>query len=206
MNNLTVFESVEFGSVRTFLIDNEIWFVAKDVYNCLDVKNVSDAIDRLDEDEKAYSNLNDGNQNRIFSIINESGLYKLINTSNKKTANFKYRMIKWFQSLGFLKEISFKTRGEAEFSEALQKALEYSGFTVINQYAIGGFKIDMFIPEINVAIEYDEKAHKYRRENDTKREQDIKALIGCSFIRIYEQDGLFYNLGKVIVEIERGGK
>ena len=35
MTDLQVFENEEFGSVRTFEIDGDVWFVGKDVCNCL---------------------------------------------------------------------------------------------------------------------------------------------------------------------------
>lgn len=198
MNSLKVFEKEGFGKIEVIERDGIIWFVAKEICDCLDIQNSRDAIARLDDDEKGVTLCDTRGGKQKISIINERGLYELINTSNKKSANFKYKLIDLFQSLGFFKEISFKTRGEVEFSEALQKSLEYNRYTVINQYAVIGYKIDMFIPEINVAIEYDEKAHKYQKESDAKRENEIKDLIGCEFIRIDEQDGLFYNLGKVI--------
>lgn len=95
MNNLTVFENQEFGKVRTVLKDGETWFVAKDVCDCLDVKNVSDAINRLDDDEKNTIVLNEGIGNPEKSIINESGLYSLVLSSRKPSAK-KFK--KWVTS------------------------------------------------------------------------------------------------------------
>jgi anti-repressor protein len=95
MNNLTVFENQEFGKVRTVLKDGETWFVAKDVCDCLDVKNVSDAINMLDDDEKNTIVLNEGIGNPEKSIINESGLYSLVLSSRKPSAK-KFK--KWVTS------------------------------------------------------------------------------------------------------------
>lgn len=52
MNELQVFNNAMFGNVRIFLQDNEPWFVAKDVCDCLDIKNSRDALRRLEDDEK----------------------------------------------------------------------------------------------------------------------------------------------------------
>lgn len=52
MNEIKIFENEKFGKVRTTLIENEPWFVAADVCKALEIGNPSQAIARLDEDEK----------------------------------------------------------------------------------------------------------------------------------------------------------
>lgn len=44
MNELKIFNNEEFGEVRTVIIDNEPWFVGKDVAIALGYKNTSDAL------------------------------------------------------------------------------------------------------------------------------------------------------------------
>lgn len=61
----------------------EIWFVAKDVCKVLEIKNPTDALKRLDEDERARLNL--GRQGET-NIVNEYGLYNLILGSRKPEA------------------------------------------------------------------------------------------------------------------------
>lgn len=73
-------------AVRTVVKDNEVWFVAKDVCEVLEVKNVSDAVNRLDDDEKDTIVLNEGIGNPNKSIVNEPGLYSLILSSRKPEA------------------------------------------------------------------------------------------------------------------------
>jgi anti-repressor protein len=72
------------------------WWVAKDVCDVLGIGNVSDALSRLDDDEKNTIVLNDGNRgNPNMTVVNESGLYALIMTSRKPEAKaFK----KWVTS------------------------------------------------------------------------------------------------------------
>lgn len=92
MNNLQVFNNNEFGSVRTLEINNEPWFVAKDVCDILDIKNPTQALQNLDVDERTILNIGrQGNTN----FINESGLYTLIIRSRKSEAK-KFR--KWITS------------------------------------------------------------------------------------------------------------
>lgn len=81
-NNLEIFKYNE-KQVRTITKDNNIWFVAKDVCDVLDIKNTTQAINRLDEDERTMLNI--GRQGAT-NIINESGLYNLIIRSDKPSA------------------------------------------------------------------------------------------------------------------------
>lgn len=64
--------------------DNEPWFVAKDVCDILGHSNVSMALDRLDDDERAKFNL--GRQGET-NIVNEAGLYGLVLGSRKPEAH-----------------------------------------------------------------------------------------------------------------------
>lgn len=86
MKDLMIFKNEEFGEIRTLEINNEPWFVAKDICEILEIKNSRQTLTRLDEDEKADVILNDGSQNRNMSAVNEYGLYNLILTSRKKEA------------------------------------------------------------------------------------------------------------------------
>ncbi|WP_285852771.1 phage antirepressor [Bacillus safensis] len=69
--------------VRTVVKNEEVWFVAKDVCDVLGILNPSQAVAKLDEDERAMFNIGrQGNTN----IINEPGLYTLILSSRKPEA------------------------------------------------------------------------------------------------------------------------
>lgn len=82
-DNLQIFNNAIFGNVRVILQDNEPWFVAKDVCDCLEIKNTTDALKRLDDDERARFNL--GRQGET-NIVNEYGLYSLVLSSRKPEA------------------------------------------------------------------------------------------------------------------------
>lgn len=71
------------NNVRVVEIDNVVWFVAKDVCEVLEIKNVTQAIQRLDDEERSMLNI--GRQGET-NIVNESGLYSLILGSRKKEA------------------------------------------------------------------------------------------------------------------------
>ena len=87
MQELKIFESTEFGEVRTVELDGEPWFIAADVCRALEIGNSRQALTRLDEDEKNTVILNDGIPgNPNMTIINEAGLYALVLSSRKPEA------------------------------------------------------------------------------------------------------------------------
>ena len=77
--------------VRTTLIDGEVWFVAKDVCDVLEIKNVTQAVQQLDEDERSMFYI--GRQGEA-NIISESGVYALVFRSNKPEAKAFSRWVR----------------------------------------------------------------------------------------------------------------
>nr|DAV21345.1 MAG TPA: repressor domain protein [Caudoviricetes sp.] len=93
MNKLQIFNSAEFGEIRTVTIDNEPWFVGKDVAEALGYSNTRDALaTHISEEDKNTVVISDGkrgNPNQV--VINESGLYALIFGSKLDSAKrFKH--------------------------------------------------------------------------------------------------------------------
>ncbi|RXI50662.1 phage antirepressor protein [Clostridium tetani] len=87
MNNLQIFNNKNFGEVRTIIKENGIWFVGKDVAECLGYKDTSDALKRhVDEEDKGAGVLPTPGGNQSLKIINESGLYSLVLSSKLPSA------------------------------------------------------------------------------------------------------------------------
>lgn len=83
-NEIQKFVNKNFGEIRTVTINNEPWFVAKDVCDILGVTNPSDALNKgLEDFERARFNL--GRQGEA-NIISESGFYTLVLRSRKPIA------------------------------------------------------------------------------------------------------------------------
>ena len=90
MNNALQVFDYNGSAVRTVEKDGEIWFVAKDVCDVLEYKNVTQTLDdHLDSDERSIFSI--GRQGDT-NIISESGLFALVLRSNKPEAK-KFR--KW---------------------------------------------------------------------------------------------------------------
>lgn len=92
MNNIKIFENPEFGSIRTVEQNGEPWFVGKDVAKVLGYKDTDQALRcHVDSEDKLTRKFDGSGQNRNMTIINESGLYSLILSSNLPTAKkFKH--------------------------------------------------------------------------------------------------------------------
>lgn len=86
-NNIVPFNNAALGcSVRTVIINEEPWFVAKDVCDALEIGNSRQAVSYLDDDEKGVTTNDTLGGTQQVSIINESGLYSLILRSRKPEA------------------------------------------------------------------------------------------------------------------------
>ena len=92
LNELQIFNSNEFGQIRTVQLNNETYFVGKDIADNLGYQNGSRDINRhVDEEDRHKVMLFDGNQDKETIIINESGLYSLILSSKMPNAKkFKH--------------------------------------------------------------------------------------------------------------------
>ena len=91
MNNLTVFENPEFGSIRTVDLNGAPWLVGKDVAQALGYSDTAKAVRvHVDDEDKGVADLSTPGGIQSFTIINESGLYSLVLSSKLPTAK-KFR-------------------------------------------------------------------------------------------------------------------
>ena len=88
-NSIKVFENPIFGKIRMVMVDDEPWFVAKDISDKLGYAQTSNMMKRID-DEDFKSSVLDG-MNMKSLLINESGLYSAIIGSKLPSAKqFKH--------------------------------------------------------------------------------------------------------------------
>lgn len=99
-NKIMKFVSEMFGNVRARVINGEAWFIAKDVCKALELKDVTSALRALEDGEKmtianGKGQTNDPAQSaeskkrggaRMYNVINEPGLYRLIFASRMPKA------------------------------------------------------------------------------------------------------------------------
>lgn len=93
MNNLKIFNSEEFGEIRTVQLNNETYFVGKDVAEALKYNEPHKAIQRhVEEDDRIKHPVTDSTgRTQDTWLISESGLYALIFGSKLESAKrFKH--------------------------------------------------------------------------------------------------------------------
>ena len=99
MEEMQIFNSKEFGDIRTTTINNEPWFVGKDVAKALgygEGKSLNNAIlNHVSEEDKGVTELVTPGGKQKMTIINESGLYSLIFGSKLDSAK---RFKRWVTS------------------------------------------------------------------------------------------------------------
>jgi very-short-patch-repair endonuclease/phage anti-repressor protein len=116
--------------------------------------------------------------------LNAAKLIVLLEKNNKSREIYR-----WLCSLDNTECVLFhRTRKELLFEICLNEIL--SGIVkIVPQYKVLNYRLDFYIPELRIAIEYDEKAHHYINKEDKKRQQEIEAEIKyIKFVRINEGD------------------
>lgn len=91
MNNISTFNNPAFGSVRAVSVNDEPYFVGKDVAEILGYERPTDAVrKRVDPDDRGVAKMETPSGVQEMTIINESGLYSLILSSKlPKAKEFK---------------------------------------------------------------------------------------------------------------------
>lgn len=96
MTDLKIFESPEFGTVRTVTINGEPWLVGRDVAEALGYSNPRKAIsDHVDAEDRGVTKCDTLGGPQEMTIINESGLYAMVLSSKLPKAK-EYR--RWVTS------------------------------------------------------------------------------------------------------------
>lgn len=92
MNELQIFNSDEFGEIRTVEIDGEPWFVGKDIAIALGYTNPQKAVrDHVDDEDRGENEMDTPGGRQILTVINESGVYALVFGSKLESAKrFKH--------------------------------------------------------------------------------------------------------------------
>ena len=81
-----IFNYGKLGKIRGLVVNKEPWFVAKDICDVLEIKNVAQSVTTLDDDEKGiYSVYTPGGKQKLW-LVNEWGMYSLILRSKTKEA------------------------------------------------------------------------------------------------------------------------
>ena len=182
MEKLQVFKNPTFGSFRSFVSNNEPWFVATDICKILDISNTSKAMKRLDDDEK--SNFKLGLSGGDTNCVNEYGLYNLILASRKQGAR------------------DFKRWITHEVIPSIRK----TGGYIANQENMSD--AELMAKALLVAQRQIEQRNQIIEQQKTKIEQDKPKVIFASAVETSRTSILVGDLAKLIKQngVEIGQK
>lgn len=93
-NKVKVFENEQFGQIRVELINNEPWFVGKDVADALGYSDTAQAVrDHVEDEDKGVVEMTTPGGVQKMVSINESGFYSLVLSSRISTAKIFKRWV-----------------------------------------------------------------------------------------------------------------
>lgn len=195
MNEIKIFESAEFGSVRTMEIEGEPYFVGKDVATVLGYAKPENAIaTHVDEDDKTTTLIQGTGSNYKSNavIINESGLYSLILSSKLPNAKkFKHwvtsevlptirrhgaymtenTLEQALTSPDFLIKLATELKNEKEQRKALEEKVEQDKPKVLFANAVETAKTSILVGDLAKLIKQNgvdigqKRLFEYLREN-----------------------------------------
>jgi len=169
-------------------------FRASDVGEILEMTNIRVIMKDFDSTEKVVHTIKTKGGPQQVTFLTEKGLKKLICKSRKPSA------IDLAKQLGINMVDIFYIPLETSLVHFLQEC--YPDETMIHQFSVDPYKIDLYFPNYKLAIECDEYIHIFKQEDDLKRENYIKEKLNCQFIR-FKQDKKNKNLSKLINQINQ---
>ena len=204
-NKVQEFLNDVFGEVRAFKENGQIWFCANDVLKILEYAESGwiNKVKRLKQNGVTKRECRDKlGRSQMANFVDEENTYILIVDSKNTTEEKKKQLIDWFKSIGVFKEVFVSSRKETLFIDKLEKSLKPFCVKGIEQYPILTYRIDFYIPSLNIAIEYDENNHaSYTYEQHELRQELIEKELGCRFIRVNDKESDEYNIGYIIKEM-----
>jgi very-short-patch-repair endonuclease len=184
--------SEKFNVDIKYIDDNPIFRISH-LGKYLQLSNIHQTISNIDfNDKKKIKCITNGGEQNI-SYITLYGLKKLIAKCKKPTALILAKEL-GIDILNFK-----KLDAEIETIDQIQKV--FRNENMITQYMIlCKYKIDLYFPDYNLAIECDEKFHNNNLDKDIERETQIKNKLNCVFIR-FNPDSKNFDIFDIINKI-----
>ena len=158
---------------------------------------------RNDNEFKLSSYTDKKGETRPCFSLNASGLQKLLGIS--KFSTDAKGICECIKKLGGNESVVYSlNREETEFEYCLKEALKPFNLEIKTQLSVcdNKYRIDFYIPSLNIAIEYDENGHKgYSYEKHEGRQKEIESELSCRFIRVSDSNSHSFNVGQIIKEI-----
>ena len=200
MSETIIFQSSA-RKVHQVSLDGTPWFRAKDVAMLLGYTNTAKAVaNHIDDGDKRQfcevcsRVLTANDRNTIY--INESGVKRLIIKSQKPQAS------ELAKQLGIKEETRY-LRKEIEIVGFVQDVLTQMMIPFEFQKRVANYRVDLYLPNQNLAIEIDENNRADRDPSyEQAREECVREELGCKLLRI-NPDASDFKLSSCVGRIVR---
>ncbi|NBP16671.1 hypothetical protein EBU95_20165 [bacterium] len=195
----TVFcKAMKKWKIPVTVTDDGMFVKANDIGTKLGLSNIRTAINHYGDKEKKVmaTQTNKGMQNITYlSII---GVQRIVCSSRKANS---FSMCK---DLGLDCQLKLWPV-ECTYIDSIKKT--FAGETMVEQFPVDNYRVDLYFPDYNIAIEIDEYHHASTRKEDLKRHNYIMNKLRCIMIRVCEGDctydlnnQIFMNIKDIIVQ------
>ena len=135
-------------------------------------------------------------------FINKFGVMSLLTKSIGMSGARKEALL---DALGIgIYFIPRNSRAEVDFIDELEDILSERNLHGYRQYPVLNYRIDYYLPEYKLAIEFDENDHRYYdSKKEEKRKKRITEELKCEFCRVSDSKSNGYNLIQVIDAISK---
>jgi very-short-patch-repair endonuclease len=177
-------------NIRCVEYNNEKWYALTDISDFLGMKRISRVFNTEKYRKILKMQTKKGKQNIV--AVNIHGVKQVLQSS--RSIN-KEKLITY---LNIDMNIIFDCK-ESYYLKII--SLSFKSFKQNFQYDVDGYRIDLYFPDYNLAIEVDEFNHIDRNKvDDMIREKHITQKLGCKFIR-FNPDEKNFNIGDIISNI-----
>lgn len=195
--SLKVYEAIKQSQYESVLdvkvVDGNVWFFAKGVGKVLNIKKISSSLITQPEENKCYMIKETAGGNQKCLYISLDGLTRVLLSSR---SHYNHELI---GILGIDVRTTKYTCVEIDTIRAILETFDEQ--EMILQYHVVKYRIDLYFPKYKIAIECDEHHHKFQRQNDIERMNNIKEIIpNIEFIR-YDPDDKDFNIYNVLNRI-----
>ena len=197
---MTVQQIAVLHDTKSFEINRMITENEKEFEEGIDILNLL-ATEKTHEEINKIFDLSIPKNTKNFFILSASGFSKLF--SIKKNRSKVGKILEKYFKTSTNTQMKF-ARKELRFLSNLKDALEVFNYEYKEQFQVLKYRIDLYIPELKVAIEYDENDHiGYSFEAQEGREEKIKKELKCEFIRLSDKRSDGANIAIVIKNIQK---
>ncbi len=173
--NVKQYTKLGFGNLTVITNDKTgiKMFVAHEIGKMWKHTNIKQSINRLLKESESFI-LTKSKNPELFEYLNNHGFHKkahkvcLVTSEgliklifNCNTLTEKVLFMDWLKEIEIIKENIFfvKERHEIQFSKILIPFAKVYGYDIEEQFIIGKYRLDFFVKDLNLIIEFDEENH-----------------------------------------------